>query len=58
VMGFILGPPLEYAFGQTVAMANNNFFEFFLTERIGALAVLVASPVIGYLLWKRMRAVT
>lgn len=57
VMGFILGPPLEYAFGQTVAMTNGNFIEFFFTERLGALAVLVATPVIGYLLWKRMRTV-
>ncbi|MGI9366024.1 MAG: tripartite tricarboxylate transporter permease [Rhizobiaceae bacterium] len=57
VMGFILGPPLEYAFGQTVAMTNGNYIEFFFTERLGAMAVLVATPVIGYLLWKRMRAV-
>ncbi|NKB53341.1 MAG: C4-dicarboxylate ABC transporter permease [Rhizobiaceae bacterium] len=57
VMGFILGPPLEYAFGQTVAMTSGDFVGFFLTERIGALMVLVATPVIGYLLWKRMRSV-
>ncbi|MEP1209554.1 MAG: tripartite tricarboxylate transporter permease [Rhizobiaceae bacterium] len=57
VMGFILGPPLEYAFGQTVAMTNGDFAGFFLTERIGAMLVLLASPLIGYLLWKRMRKV-
>ena len=54
VMGFILGPSMEYAFGQTVAMSNNNALSFFMTERIGALMVLLATPVIGYLLWKRL----
>lgn len=54
VMGFILGPSMEYAFGQTVAMSNNNPLGFFLTERLGALAVLLVAPVLGYLLWKRL----
>lgn len=54
VMGFILGPSMEYAFGQTMAMANGNAIGFLLTERIGALCVLIASPVFGFLLWKRL----
>ena len=54
VMGFILGPSMEYAFGQTVAMSNDNPIAFLLTERIGALMVLLATPVIGYLLWRRL----
>jgi len=54
VMGFILGPSMEYAFGQTAAMSNGNPLGFFVTDRIGALAVLLATPVIGYLLWKRL----
>ncbi len=58
VMGFILGPPMEYAFGQTVAMTNGDMAGFFLGERQGALLVLIFSPVIGYLLWRRMRKVT
>ncbi|MGJ8571947.1 MAG: tripartite tricarboxylate transporter permease [Hoeflea sp.] len=57
VMGFILGEPMEYAFGQTVALANDNPFSFFLTERHGALGLLIATPVISYLLWKRLRKV-
>jgi putative tricarboxylic transport membrane protein len=57
VMGFILGEPMEYAFGQTVALANDNAFSFFLTERHGALGLLIATPVISYLLWKRLRKV-
>lgn len=54
VMGFILGPSMEYAFGQTVAMANGDAIGFLVTERIGALMVLLATPVIGYLLWRRL----
>lgn len=54
VMGFILGPSMEYAFGQTVAMSNGNALGFLVTERIGALMVLLATPVIGYLLWRRL----
>lgn len=58
VMGFILGPPMEYAFGQTIAMTQGDAFGFFLTERVGAAGVLVATPILGYLLWKRMQKVT
>ncbi|MEP5155378.1 tripartite tricarboxylate transporter permease [Planktotalea sp.] len=58
VMGFILGPPLEYAFGQTVALSNGNFVGFFLTERWGAMMVLIMSPLIGYYLWQRLRKST
>lgn len=55
VMGFILGPTLEYAFGQTVAMARNAPFEFLIMERQGMLLLLVATPIIGLYLWKRMK---
>lgn len=58
VMGFILGPPMEYAFGQTVAMTNGDMTGFFIGERQGAMLVLLATPVIGYLLFRRMRAMT
>ncbi len=56
VMGFILGGPLEYAFDQTVAMAGNSPFSFVFTERLGMLAVLIATPLIGFALWRRMKA--
>ncbi len=55
VMGFILGPPMEYAFGQTVAMGNDNTIGFLFSERFGALGILMATPIIGYLLWRRMQ---
>ncbi|MBU2959268.1 tripartite tricarboxylate transporter permease [Citreicella sp. C3M06] len=58
VMGFILGPSMEYAFGQTMAMSGGDTVGFFMTERIGALCVLVVTPVIGFLLWKRLNART
>lgn len=58
VMGFILGGPLEYSFGQTVAMTGNSPWEFFFTERLGMVAVLIATPIIGYALWKRMQTAT
>ena len=58
VMGFILGGPLEYSFGQTVAMAGSTPFEFLFTERLGMVAVLLATPVIGFLLWRRMKIAT
>ena len=54
VMGFILGAPLEYAFGQTIAMSEGNLLTFALTERQGMLAIVVATPLIGYYLWRRM----
>ncbi|MBX2885832.1 MAG: tripartite tricarboxylate transporter permease [Granulosicoccus sp.] len=58
VMGFILGAPLEYAFGQTAAMADGNFIQFALNERPGMLAILVATPVLGYFLWRSMNKKT
>ncbi|MEP3275458.1 MAG: tripartite tricarboxylate transporter permease [Stappiaceae bacterium] len=57
VMGFILGPPLEYAFGQTVAMAGTSPLSFVFADRPGMLGVLIATPIVGYLLWRRMRSV-
>lgn len=57
VMGFILGGPMEYAFGQTVAMAGNAPFTFLFTERLGMVFLLAATPVVAFLLWRRMRSV-
>ncbi len=54
VMGFILGVPLEYAFGQTMAMSEGNPIWFALTERWGMLGIMVATPIIGFSLWRRM----
>ncbi len=56
VMGFILGPPMEYAFGQTMAMGNGEVMQFLFQERLGAIAVLLSIPVIGFMLWRRLNA--
>jgi len=57
VMGFILGPPMEYAFGQTMAMGNGETMQFLLSERLGALSILICIPIIGIMLWRKMRAI-
>jgi putative tricarboxylic transport membrane protein len=53
VMGFILGPVFEYALGQTLSMAQGEFARFIFVDRPIASAVLVATPVVTYLLWRR-----
>jgi len=53
VMGFILGPILEYSFGQTVTMSQGNIFGYILTERPITVAIVVATPVLTYYLWRR-----
>lgn len=52
VMGFILGEPLEYAFGQTLAMSEGNFIQFALTQRPGMLTILILTPILGFLIWR------
>ncbi len=58
VMGFILGGPLEYAFGQTMAMSDGDLLTFALTERPGMLAILLLAPLIGIYLWRRMASLS
>jgi TctA family transporter len=55
VMGFILGRELEYTFGQTLALAGDDWVRFAFVERIGMTAVVVATPIIGVLLGARMK---
>ncbi|WP_376877958.1 tripartite tricarboxylate transporter permease [Albirhodobacter sp. R86504] len=54
VMGFILGPSMEYAFGQTAAMSNGDPIGFFISERPGALILLLLTPVLGFIMWRRL----
>jgi putative tricarboxylic transport membrane protein len=53
VMGFILGPLLEYAFGQTVTLAQGNLTGYLLFDRPIAVAILAVTPFITYGLWRR-----
>ena len=55
VMGFILGPILEYSFGQTVTMSQGDLFGYILFDRPIAVAILVATPFVCYLLWRRSK---
>jgi putative tricarboxylic transport membrane protein len=52
-MGFILGPPMEYAFGQTVILAQGEIFGYIFIERPITAGLVVATPIISYLMWRR-----
>jgi putative tricarboxylic transport membrane protein len=53
VMGFILGPILEYSFGQTIAMAQDDMFGYIIFQRPITVAILVLVPFVTYYLWRR-----
>ncbi|MDC3267248.1 tripartite tricarboxylate transporter permease [Gammaproteobacteria bacterium] len=55
VMGFILGRELEYSFGQTLALAGDDWLHFVFVERIGMTAVVLATPIVGIILGARMK---
>ena len=52
-MGFILGPTLEYTFGQTVTLSNGNILSFMFIERPFTAAILILIPFMTYLMWRR-----
>jgi putative tricarboxylic transport membrane protein len=52
-MGFILGAPLEYAFGQTVILSRGHIFSYIFLERPITAAIIVLTPIITYLMWRR-----
>lgn len=56
VMGFILGVPLERAFGQTLSLANGEMLQFAIFERPAMVAILVATPFLAWMLRKKMYA--
>lgn len=56
VMGFILGVPIERAFGQTLSLANGDFLNFALFERPIMVAILVATPFLAWLIRRKMYA--
>jgi putative tricarboxylic transport membrane protein len=63
VMAFILGPSLEYAFGQTMNLAEGRFFHYIFTERPIAAVFFSLIPVLGFVfiirsLRKRRRSKT
>ncbi|MDA0239304.1 MAG: tripartite tricarboxylate transporter permease [Proteobacteria bacterium] len=52
-MGFILGPTLEYSFGQSVTLASGNMMHFLFIDRPITAAILILTPVVTYILWRR-----
>lgn len=52
-MGFILGPPMEYAFGQTIILAQNNLLGYVTVERPITAVIFFLTPVLTYLMWRR-----
>jgi putative tricarboxylic transport membrane protein len=55
VMAFILGTPLEVAFGQTLSLSRGDLLGYLLNERPIAVALLLAIPLVAWLLWRRSR---
>jgi putative tricarboxylic transport membrane protein len=53
VMAFILGTELEYSFGQTLILAQGNMLQYIFLERPITAAIVLATPVITYLMWRR-----
>ncbi|HEX2256735.1 MAG TPA: tripartite tricarboxylate transporter permease, partial [Afifellaceae bacterium] len=53
VMAFILTPVLEYSFGQTVSLSQGRFFEYVTMTRPIALAIVLVTPFLVYLMWRR-----
>ena len=52
-MGFILGPTLEYSFGQTVILSAGNLPAYIFIERPFTAAIVVLTPVFTFLMWRR-----
>ena len=53
VMAFILGPILEYAFGQTLNMAGGNMLGYLSSERPAAGILFLLVPVVSFFFWYR-----
>ena len=53
VMGLILGPILEYSFGQTVSLSQGAMASYIMFDRPITVAILALTPVVTVLLWRR-----
>ena len=53
VMGFILGPPLEYAFGQSINLAGGALWHYMIIDRPIAGVIFAITPVVTFWLWRR-----
>ena len=55
VMAFILTPVLEYSLGQSILLSQGNLFHYVAVERPLALGIILATPVLTWLMWYRTR---
>ena len=55
VMAFILTPVLEYSLGQSILLSQGNLLHYVVIERPFALGIIVATPVLTYVMWYRTR---
>ncbi|MFH1489019.1 MAG: tripartite tricarboxylate transporter permease [Pseudomonadota bacterium] len=55
IMGYILGPVLEYSFGQTVNLSRGDMLHYIFIARPVTAGILAVTPVITALLWWRGR---
>lgn len=52
-MGFILGPTLEYSFGQTVILSTGDLLGYVFIERPFTAAIIALTPVLTFVMWRR-----
>jgi len=55
VMAFILTPVLEYSLGQSILLSQGNLLHYVVIERPLALGIILATPLLTYLMWYRTR---
>ena len=53
VMGYILGPVLEYSFGQTVNLARGDTLHYIFVARPVTATILAITPFVTAGLWWR-----
>lgn len=52
-MGFILGPTLEYSFGQSITLSNGALFSYMMFDRPISAAIFIMTPIVTFLMWRR-----
>jgi len=53
VMAFILGPILEYSFGQTLSLAKGDLFHYLVFNRPVAGLIFLITPVVSAFFWRK-----
>ena len=53
VMGFILGPVLEYSFGQTVTLSQGDMLGYIIADRPITIVIVITIPFLTYFMWRR-----